>query len=331
MRKDVRMGFSVGAVLLAVIIVAVLVIHRGKNNKTLAIDTKGTANAPAEQSPIDVDKPSPGAEAGDRNSEPAGPVARPDTPKESTEVDPPETSHRGNQWDALFATADDPVKAELTSQRNRRGNGGGASSGVDSAPRGNNAALTNTRPQPKSNDAAGGGVSTARDAVSTPRDGVSPRPASSDVPRTHKVVSGETFTSIARLAYGDGRFYLAIEKANPNVNPEKLKPGTPIQLPPAALVKAPKPAKTENVREPKPDRTDKPAAAAKAAISGDGKSYTVQPNDNLYKIAKKIYGKGEREDDLFEANRSVIGEDRSRLKPGMVLKLPDPAAAGQSR
>ena len=36
--RDVRMGFAVGGVLLAVLIVAFLAIHRNQNNKTVAFD-----------------------------------------------------------------------------------------------------------------------------------------------------------------------------------------------------------------------------------------------------------------------------------------------------
>ena len=56
MRKDVRMGFSVGGVLLAVIIASVLIIHRNKSsNKAVAFDPGKSAVAPAnDATPLDA-------------------------------------------------------------------------------------------------------------------------------------------------------------------------------------------------------------------------------------------------------------------------------------
>ena len=44
-------------------------------------------------------------------------------------------------------------------------------------------------------------------------------------------------------------------------------------------------------------------------LAADRKSYTVQSGDNLYKIAKKLYGKGERSSDIYTLNKQVIGPD----------------------
>ena len=59
----------------------------------------------------------------------------------------------------------------------------------------------------------------------------------------------------------------------------------------------------------------------------DGKTYTVQKDDNLYKITRKLYGNGERQDELYTLNKQTIGPDSTKLKPGMVLKLPASPAA----
>src|SRR5258708_7841966 len=71
MRKDVRIGFAVGGVLLAVIIVAVLVIHRNKNNGgSVAFDPgKGTAAAAVDQGPADGTP-----KTGDAAAEPVAPA-----------------------------------------------------------------------------------------------------------------------------------------------------------------------------------------------------------------------------------------------------------------
>jgi nucleoid-associated protein YgaU len=145
--------------------------------------------------------------------------------------------------------------------------------------------------------------------------------SSNSASRTHRVAAGETFVSIARMVYGDGRYYQAIADANPTLSPEKLKPGVVIQLPPESKVK----------QSSKSARPASPATSAGPALSSDGKTYTVQKDDSLYKIARKLYGKGEKSDELYELNKQVIGPDSTRLKIGMVLKLPEAVSSSASK
>ena len=51
------------------------------------------------------------------------------------------------------------------------------------------------------------------------------------------------------------------------------------------------------------------------------KSYFVRKNDNLWNIAKAIYGKGEKWTVIFEANKEKI-KDPNKLKPGLELLIP---------
>lgn len=50
-------------------------------------------------------------------------------------------------------------------------------------------------------------------------------------------------------------------------------------------------------------------------------SYIVRKNDNLWNIAKAIYGKGEKWTVIFEANKEKI-KDPNKLKPGLELLIP---------
>lgn len=52
--------------------------------------------------------------------------------------------------------------------------------------------------------------------------------------------------------------------------------------------------------------------------------YTVQPGDDLSKIALKFYKDGSDANGrkIFEANKAVIGNDPSQLRPGQVLNIP---------
>jgi nucleoid-associated protein YgaU len=316
MRKDVRMGFAVGGVLLAVLVVAILVFHHNKNaDKTVAFDSGGKGSvAPANDLTTPDSAPRPdGTPPGD-----SGPSAPAPAPADgSSESKPPaddSTQKGGAQWDALFAsTSADPLKAQLTSD-------GTGKSGNKAKKLKTGGSSTANRTD-KVESAGAPAVSNAPlvsqgSALSVPfRAGAAERSTTSgqkDSTRTHVVAQGETFVSIARAVYGDGRYYQSLVDANPNVVPEKLRPGMTISLPPDSQVK-------------NAHKSSKPAStSASASSSGaEGRTYTVQKDDNLYKIARKLYGSGEKGTELYEANKQVIGPDSTRLKIGMVLTLPE--------
>ena len=49
---------------------------------------------------------------------------------------------------------------------------------------------------------------------------------------TYTVVKGDSFWSIARRAYGDGKLWTKIQQANPGVDPNDLNVGRVITIPP---------------------------------------------------------------------------------------------------
>lgn len=138
--------------------------------------------------------------------------------------------------------------------------------------------------------------------------------------RSHTVAAGDSFSSIAIQAYGNANFYPAIMRANPSIDPQKLKPGMKIVLPPIAEVN--------------------PVRAAAAAPSAAGEAqvisskveapvdpqtqYRVQPGDSLYRISVKLYGRGDQAVKIHDSNKATMGDDPHRLKPGQVLALPAP-------
>jgi len=285
MRRDVRLGFGVGGILLAVIIVAVLVVHRN-HNKPVAFDTSGKAAGPTDSSGgLDVTAPTDSGKA----PEPAAPPApvKPVDAKGQPDVQ--------DQWAALFASSTSPAKSQLGRHE---------------------------RPQPVSDSpsTASPASEPKADADSTPAE-VSAKPeraapASASGARTHTVRAGETLSSIAKTVYGESRQYKAILAANPGLNPSKMRPGTVIQLPPAS----------SKARE-----SSKQSDAASGGVTAvsDSKTYVVQSGDSLYKITRKLYGAGDNQEKLYEINKQVIGSDSTRLKPGMVLKLPAPPTSQQ--
>ena len=72
----------------------------------------------------------------------------------------------------------------------------------------------------------------------------------------------------------------------------------------------------------------KPGAARPAATPGGGggnaQTYTVQSGDTLSAIAKKFLGNANAYMDIFNANKDQLS-DPDKIKPGQVLKIPQPA------
>lgn len=53
--------------------------------------------------------------------------------------------------------------------------------------------------------------------------------------------------------------------------------------------------------------------------------HTVTSDDTLGSIALKYYGSAVKDKymAIYEENKAVIGEDPNKIKPGMVLKIPE--------
>lgn len=55
-------------------------------------------------------------------------------------------------------------------------------------------------------------------------------------------------------------------------------------------------------------------------VARGGKTYTIQPKDTLYSIAKNQLGDGKRWKEIVEINP---GLDAAKLKVGQVIKMPE--------
>jgi nucleoid-associated protein YgaU len=117
-------------------------------------------------------------------------------------------------------------------------------------------------------------------------------------------------TSIAAAAYGDSKKWKKIAEANPSVNPNRMAPGTKLVIPVLASYTQ---ASSNSV-----------SSAAAAASLDPQTQYQVEPNDSLYRISMKLYGKATHVDQLYQDNKDTIGSDPRRLKLNTVLKLTDP-------
>ncbi len=63
-------------------------------------------------------------------------------------------------------------------------------------------------------------------------------------------------------------------------------------------------------------------ASAPTAEEHEGRTYTVESGDTLWKIAEQMYGNGSKYMKIFEANTNIL-ENPDRIFPGQKLVIPD--------
>jgi len=117
--------------------------------------------------------------------------------------------------------------------------------------------------------------------------------------RTWVVRRGDTFDGIARRLFGDASLAGEIARANPDVDPRRLRPGTTVRIP----------------------------ALRGRRVGGDGgvrpqgRVHRVRRGDRLQTIARRHYGSTSAWPRIYEANRDVLAHP-DRLRPGMRLRIP---------
>lgn len=122
----------------------------------------------------------------------------------------------------------------------------------------------------------------------------------------HRVRNHETLGSIARKHYGKSSLWPVIAKANPGIDPNKMRAGIDLVIP-----------SLEGRRVPgnRPPRSDPRRRAA------GGRWYTVAHGDNLERIAKKHLGKSSAWRRIYDANRSRI-RNPAVIREGQRLLIP---------
>ena len=170
----------------------------------------------------------------------------------------------------------------------------------------------------------------------------------------YTVKPNETLSAIAAAHYGEARYYLDIEKANPKINPNRLRPGTKIVLPDVSDEKSNGTASSATIAtaaaghsrsDDAPTIADASEVSAAAGggvitvglISGNGvgnddvaaspvqkgaKTYRVRAGDTLYKISKRVYGTPRMADAIYQLNEDRIGPNKAKLKLNAVLAMP---------
>lgn len=145
----------------------------------------------------------------------------------------------------------------------------------------------------------------------------------------HVVQAGETFSSIAAKYLGNGNQYPLIAKANPKLDPRRLRVGDKVNIPAAPVTTA-----DTGRTAPQPGTTAvAPATAStpRGRISeppppiAPGRAYTVQAGEGWWELSQRFLGDGNRWPELFEENRERASWN---LRAGTVIQVPTTAPAG---
>ncbi|MFH1745971.1 MAG: LysM peptidoglycan-binding domain-containing protein [Planctomycetota bacterium] len=136
------------------------------------------------------------------------------------------------------------------------------------------------------------------------RDASKPKPAATK----YTIKRGDRLYAIAEEHYGDGKYWTKIRDANPGIDPDKLKIGQEITLPPVEEVKG----VTPTPAAPQPGSTQPPTARA---------TYVVEEGDTLISIARNVLKDGDRWREIYDLNRDKL-DNPDVIPVGTELKLP---------
>ncbi len=149
-----------------------------------------------------------------------------------------------------------------------------------------------------------------RDEPLAPRGTQAPKPSTRrGGEREHVIESGDNLSYIADHYYGDERMWKAIQLANPNVNPTRLKIGDKLVIPSEADAR-------EMIARQR--AAERPIPAPKPASE---LTYVVASGDSLSKIARVVLGDVARWKEIYALNRDQL-ESPDDIKAGMKLKMP---------
>ena len=112
---------------------------------------------------------------------------------------------------------------------------------------------------------------------------------------TYTVQSGDTLSVIAQKFYSNANLWQRIYDANRGIigqDPGQIIPGQNLVIP------------------------------VSINPSDTARTYTVEFGDTLSVIAQKFYGDANLWQQIYDANRSVIGDDADRIFPGQNLVIP---------
>lgn len=120
---------------------------------------------------------------------------------------------------------------------------------------------------------------------------------------TYTVQAGDTLSSIATDLYGAERHWVDIARANPRVDPIRLRIGQELRLPDRDAIE----------QRSRDDDLESPPGTL---------THVVRPGETLSTIAQQHYNDSSRWRIIFNANRDLLGSDPDRVKAGHELAIP---------
>ena len=141
--------------------------------------------------------------------------------------------------------------------------------------------------------------------------------ASSGKDQPYVVAPGDTLYAISQKIYGEGAYYRALFAYNSDRYPhaEDIRAGNVLDVPPLDYLKRRYPELTSGAADPAGQ-----SFGSRASTSGG--TYVVREGDTLFDIARRQLGQASRWTELYNLNRSALGENLENLRPGIELKLP---------
>ena len=127
------------------------------------------------------------------------------------------------------------------------------------------------------------------------------------------IASGDTFEALAQKYFNDGSKWSVIAKANPTIEPERLKIGQKIRIPASAgAVVAMDTASSVSTPNPTSRTSD-------ASSTSGGQTHVVAKGDTLSSISRKYFGSDKYWRQILAANK---GASEKTLKIGQKLVIP---------
>lgn len=148
--------------------------------------------------------------------------------------------------------------------------------------------------------------------------------ASEDEVGIHIVQSGDSFWTISREHYGEGRYFKALAAFNQVriPDPQTIRPGMKVMVPDAAVLQQRYPQLTGGTYSPGLNDASAPAGFF---VERGQPLYRVGKGDTLSDIAHKHLGRASRWIQIYGMNQGQLAGSAS-LKVGMVLRLPADAS-----
>lgn len=157
------------------------------------------------------------------------------------------------------------------------------------------------------------------------RQSLAPQPAADNSVSAYKVRSKDNYWSISRKVYGTSRYYraLAIYNRKRIPDPQKMRPGMQILVPPANVLEASYP-ELFSQKSPRIQQVGGETAGLTNDLQGNP-IFVVGKGDTLSEIAHQHLGRSSRWIQIFALNRDKLSNPND-LKIGMSLKLPQDAS-----